>query len=76
MSQVFQILGAVLVLTGFVLVQLHRLSPTSVPYLVLNLVGAAILAVLALLAEQWGFLLLNGVWCVIGAWGLVRAIRA
>jgi hypothetical protein len=43
---------------------------------VLNLVGAAILAVLALLAEQWGFLLLNGVWCVIGAWGLVRAIRA
>lgn len=73
--QVVQILGAVLVLAGFVLVQMRKLSPSSMPYLVLNLVGAAILAVLALIEEQWGFLLLNGVWSIIGAWGILRALR-
>jgi hypothetical protein len=41
-------------------------------YLVLNLVGASVLAVDAYVEQQWGFLLLEGVWAVIAAWGLAR----
>jgi hypothetical protein len=37
---------------------------------VLNLVGAGVLAVDAYLGRQWGFLLLEGVWAAIAAWGL------
>lgn len=71
MSGLLQILGALGVLTAFVAVQAGLLRPTSYPSLLFNLCGSATLAVLALLDRQWGFLLLEGVWAVVSAWGLV-----
>ena len=35
----------------------------------LNFVGSAVLAVLALLDEDWGFVLLEVVWALVSAWG-------
>jgi hypothetical protein len=67
-----QIVGALLVLAAFALAQARVLSPEARLYLVLNLVGTGVLAMQAYVAEQWGFLLLEGVWAVIAAWGLVR----
>jgi hypothetical protein len=75
MSQVFQVLGALLVLAGFALAQFRVLDPRSYPYLLLNLVGSAILAVLALDERQWGFLLLEGVWALVSSLGLVARAR-
>jgi hypothetical protein len=71
-DQVIQIVGALLVLAAFAAVQFDRMRPSSRLYLALNLVGSAILAVLAVAAEQWGFVLLEGVWAVVSAWGLAR----
>ncbi len=76
MDQVIQIVGALLILAAFTAVQLERMRPDSRLYLGLNLVGSAILAVLALLASQWGFVLLEGVWAIVSALGLVAALRA
>jgi hypothetical protein len=42
---------------------------------VLNLVGSAILAVLAWYEEQFGFLLLEGVWALVSAWSLAKVLR-
>jgi hypothetical protein len=75
-DQVLQIVGAILILAAFVLAQMHRLDHQSYPYLVLNLVGSAILAVLAAWERQWGFLLLEGAWAVISLWSLVLRLRA
>jgi hypothetical protein len=75
MGHVVQIGGALLVLAAFALAQarvLSVLTPQARSYLVLNLVGASVLAVDAYVERQWGFLLLEGVWAVIAAWGLAR----
>ena len=75
MFQVVQVLGALLILVGYVVVQAERWSPQSRSNLTVNLVGSAILAVLALLGRQWGFLLLEGVWAVVSANGLRLSFR-
>jgi hypothetical protein len=49
--------------------------PHSRIYLVLNLVGSVILAVLAAVEFQLGFLLLEAVWALVSAWGLAQVLR-
>ena len=75
MDQLIQIGGALLILAAFAAVQFDRMRPESRLYLTLNLVGSVILAALAWLESQWGFLLLEGVWAIVSAWGLANALR-
>jgi hypothetical protein len=70
--QIVQVVGALCVLAGFAAAQFGLLQLESAPYLVLNLVGSAVLAVLAALDAQLGFLLLEAVWALVSAWALAR----
>lgn len=70
--QIVQLAGALLVLIGFAGAQFGRLDTQDRSYIVVNLIGSAILAVLAAIESQYGFLLLEGVWAVVSAWGLIR----
>ena len=74
-TQLVQIAGAILILAAFIGGQLNRLDAHSINYLALNFVGAAILAVIAALDDDWGFLLLEGVWTIVSGWGLAQALR-
>jgi hypothetical protein len=75
MDQVIQVVGALMILAGFAAAQTGRLRVDSRLYLVLNLVGSAILAYLAIVEHQWGFVLLETVWALVSAWGLLRPTR-
>lgn len=75
MDQLIQVVGALLILTAFAAVQFERMRPDSRLYLALNLAGSLVLAVLAWVESQWGFLLLEGVWAIVSAWGLAAALR-
>ena len=75
MDQLIQIVGALLILSAFAAAQFGVMDPHSRVYLVLNLVGSAILAGLAWDQRQWGFLLLEFVWAVVSLWGLVQLHR-
>jgi hypothetical protein len=70
-DQIIQIVGALLILAGFILTQGNLLDADSHLYLVLNLAGATILAVLAFQAQRWGFVLLEGVWAFVALAGLI-----
>jgi hypothetical protein len=74
-AQVTQVVGALLILAAFAAAQFDRLHPHSRLYLVLNLVGSAILTVLAAVERQFGFLLLEGVWALVSLWSLVAVLR-
>jgi len=71
MSQAVQILGALAILAAFVAAQLRVFDVRSWAYLWLNFAGALVLAVVAWHEALWGFLLLEGVWTLVSAWGLL-----
>src|SRR3954453_11888878 len=64
--------GALLILAAFIGGQTGRFDPHSLLYLWLNLVGSAILAVIAFVTENWGFTLLETVWAIVSAASLWR----
>jgi hypothetical protein len=73
--QIAQLVAAFLILVPFAGVQLRRLNVETVQYQLLNLLGSGTLAVVALDGRQWGFLVLEGVWAVMSAVGLLRVTR-
>ncbi len=70
-----QLAGALLILAAFTSAQFGYVNPQTRSYLGLNLVGSAILAYDALHGEEWGFLVLEFVWAIVSAWGLVQVLR-
>jgi hypothetical protein len=72
--QLVSVFGAITILAAYGANQFGRLRATGYAYTVANVVGAAILSYVALHERQWGFLLLDGVWTVIGLAALGRML--
>jgi hypothetical protein len=73
--QIISIVGALTILTAYAANQFGWLTTTGVWYSAVNAVGAGILAVVAALEEQWGFLLLEGVWTLVSIVALLHLLR-
>jgi hypothetical protein len=73
--QIAQIIGAILILAAFAALQFGRSRSDGTAYLIANAVGSAILGVVAVLGDNWGFLLLEGVWAIVSTWALVQKAR-
>ena len=65
-----------MILAAYAAAQTGRWTPANLAYLWLNLVGSAILAVIAAITRNWGFLLLEGVWAIVTAHSLLKRPRA
>jgi hypothetical protein len=74
-EQAIEIVAAIMVLAAFGLAQFRGLDLHGYPYLTLNFGGTAVLAVIAAMHQQWGFLLLQGVWALVALKGLIALAR-
>jgi hypothetical protein len=74
MYEIVQIAGSVVVLVAFILSQAGRLSPSGLKYLALNAAGSGVLAVVAVVGLEWGFLMLEAVWSLVSAVGVYRVL--
>jgi hypothetical protein len=63
--QIVSVLGSLLVLLAYVANQLGWLRAAGLGYASANIAGSGILAVIAALEGQWGFLLLEAVWASV-----------
>src|ERR687897_2538634 len=70
--QLVSVLGSLLVLVAYVASQLGYLSVKGLAYAFANIVGSGILAVVAALETQWGFLVLEGAWALVSLVAVVR----
>ena len=70
--QLVSVLGSLLVLVAYVAGQFGWLSLKGLVYAFANVVGSGLLAVVAALEAQWGFLLLEGAWASVSLVTVVR----
>jgi hypothetical protein len=72
MYDVIQIAGSLVILGAFAGALLGKLPQTGYRYLVANAVGSAVLAVTAVIGQEWGFLLLEAVWAIVSTYSILR----
>ena len=75
LQQVLSFIAAMLILVAYVGHQARRVDSSRIPYNLANAAGGAVLAWAALHPLQWGFLVLEGTWCVVSLVALLRALR-
>lgn len=68
--------GAMMILFAYVGHQLKRIDSRGALYNVLNAIGSAILAYIALRPFQVGFVVLESVWAVVSVYSFVRVRSA
>jgi hypothetical protein len=72
MIQGFSLLGALLQLIPFFLIQTKKITDDHWVFQYGNIVGSFIMVCVAVLEVQYGFILMEGIWCLVGVYGLYR----
>jgi hypothetical protein len=73
--QAISVIGALLILGAFAANLLQWMNTSNLWYSLLNFVGSAILLVVAVLDQQFGFILLEGAWALVSLWGIIAALQ-
>ena len=76
MLQIVSVLGALAILLAYAANQFRLIGPMNLSYALLNFVGSLVLAVVAVIEVQWGFILLEVVWALVSLWGIITILRS
>ena len=75
MLQIISVLGALAILGAYAASQFGLVYTSKLSYQVANFLGSAVLAVVAVIDWQLGFILLEGAWALISLWGIATILR-
>ncbi len=75
MLQLISVLGALAILGAYAASQFGLVDASKLSYQVANFLGSAVLAVVAIVDWQIGFILLEGAWALVSLWGIVTVLR-
>ena len=75
MLQMISVLGALAILGAYAASQFGFVDPSKLSYQVANFLGSAVLTVVAIIAWQPGFILLEGTWALVSLWGIATILR-
>jgi len=73
--QAMSLFGAILQLVAYTLMQMGRLASTSYPYQLANVIGSFLMTIVAMLNHEYGFIMMEAVWFLTSAYGLIKLIR-
>ncbi len=76
MLQMISVLGALAILGAYAASQFGFVDPSRLSYQVANFLGSAVLTVVAIIAWQPGFILLEGTWALVSLWGIASILRS
>lgn len=74
--QLLSVIGALMVLLAYGLIQSGVWRELDAGYLALNIVGSLLLGIVAIADQRVGFILLEFAWAGLGFVGVARAIKA
>lgn len=74
-EQIVSLAAAALILIAYGAQQANKLKSDSFAYLLMNLVGGAVLAVIAFRIKQLGLTVVEASWCLISLVALVKYSR-
>ncbi|MFC1780164.1 hypothetical protein ACFLY9_00505 [Patescibacteria group bacterium] len=69
------IIGLVLILLAFLLLQKRKLTDDDHAYNLLNIVGGLALSIYGVYYKAWFSVILNIVWAVVAVWDLLKNFR-
>jgi len=72
---VVSVLGALAILGAYAASQFGLVDTSKLSYQVANFLGSAVLAVVAVIDWQLGFILLEGTWALMSLWGIATVLR-
>jgi hypothetical protein len=72
---VFGLLGVVLIITAYLLLQLERLPSTTLSFSLLNALGALLIMISLSLKFNLSAFLMEGFWFLISLFGVVKVFR-
>ena len=75
MLHLVSVMGALAILGAYAASQFGLVDTSTLSYQVANFLGAAVLAVVAVIAWQPGFILLEGAWALMSLWGIATILR-
>ncbi len=73
--QIISVLGALMILIAYGMIQHGLWRELDPRYLALNLVGSVVLGIVAVLERQAGFIVLEIAWTILATMGIIQAVR-